>query len=333
MNKILQMLSVIVLAGMFTGCMGTRVEVPPAHVGKISAKAGLQEDTIQPSKLRINRGRVAFQIHDDLLLAETSDLKVEEADIDVLLTADQVYVEVEYRGVVHHENTLEAINELFVKVRPDSILDGVPVITTKSTYETYGKIAVRDVVRYVIAGYSIEELMSSRAEIGEKILQEVRGKVKDTPLNVVSGSLAKIKLPDVIVSSLESNKKREIEILEAENDMMVKLKEKESEFKVAQKEQEVDLLEAETQVLVNTKLAEGANPAYIQLQMLKIWTKIAESDNRIIITTPEMISDASMMIPTLNDAMSDQGNGSKEKKILKDSSYTPVDTLDLSEVN
>lgn len=314
--QILQTMVVMLLAFAFTGCMGSRVEVPPAHVGKISAKAGLQKDTIQPSKIRINRGRIAFMIHDDLLLAETADLKVEEVGIDVFLSKEQVDVDVEYRVVVSHTNDVDSINNLFVKVKPDGQFGSsrLSTITTQGTYETYGKIAVRDVVRYVIAGYSIEELMAGREEVGEMILQAIRVKLADTPLTIHSGSLAKIQLPEVIKTSLESNKKREIEILEAENDMMVRLKEKEAEFKVAQKEQEVNLLEAETQVLVNTKLAEGANPAYIQLQMLKIWGEMAKSDNRIIIATPEMISNPALMIPTLDTAMSGQAIASVKKK-------------------
>ena len=305
--KMLQTMVVMLLACVFTGCMGSRVEVPPAHVGKISAKAGLQKDTIQPSKIRINRGRIAFMIHDDLLLAETADLKVEETGIDVFLTQEQVDVDIEYRVVVSHTNDEESINSLFVKVKPDGQFgnDRLSTITTNGTYEIYGKIAVRDVVRYVVAQYSIEELMAGREEVGEKILQAVRVKLKDTPLTIHSGSLAKIKLPQVIVDSLESNKKREIEILEAENDMMVKLKEKEAEFKVAQKEQEVNLLEAETQVLVNTKLAEGANPAYIQLQLLKVWQELAKGEG-LILANPEMMSNPSLMIPTVSKILADQ---------------------------
>ena len=35
-----------------SGC-GTAVEVPPAHVGKLSTESGLQEGIIHPSKFRL----------------------------------------------------------------------------------------------------------------------------------------------------------------------------------------------------------------------------------------------------------------------------------------
>ena len=49
----LQLLAVILILFVTSGC-GPVIEVPPAHVGKITTGSGLQEGLIAPSKIRLD---------------------------------------------------------------------------------------------------------------------------------------------------------------------------------------------------------------------------------------------------------------------------------------
>jgi hypothetical protein len=103
-----------------------------------------------------------------------------------------------------------------------------------------------------------------------------------------------------VVVAQESAKKREIAIKEAENEKQVSLKKAEAALEVAFKQQQVDLKEAETQVLVNLKLSEGVNDAFVTQRALKVLASLAENPNTVFFLPMEAMKNPSMMMGAFN---------------------------------
>jgi hypothetical protein len=74
------------------------------------------------------------------------------------------------------------------------------------------------------------------------------------------------------------------------------LKEAESRLEVAKKQQEIDLLEAETQVLVEKKLAESVSKAFVTQRALKVMEVMAKSNNKVFVIPNEALQNPSMMM-------------------------------------
>ncbi|TSC68681.1 MAG: Band 7 protein, partial [Parcubacteria group bacterium Gr01-1014_70] len=74
-----------VLFSFLTAC-GHSVEVPPAHVGKLSTPSGLQEGIIPPSKLRLDTWCITC---DSLILVEASDHPIKES-MEIFMPKDKI---------------------------------------------------------------------------------------------------------------------------------------------------------------------------------------------------------------------------------------------------
>ncbi len=302
-KRIAGVTSAIVLAGFLAGC-GEVVEVPPAFVGKLSTESGLQEGIIQPSKFRLE----SFCLNcDNLILAEASDYGAMES-MQIYMPKDQLNLTVDVRGIFSISADEVNIEKVFARLpaQPVGESNRVRVISMVKVYETYAKPIIREAVRALLTKYSIAEVMENRDAISAELVGEVRARLSTTPITTIRFGLADVQPPDVIVKAREKAKEREIAIQQAEANKQVSLKEAEAALEVAIKQQEVDLKEAETQVLVNTKLAEGVNDAFVTQRWLKIMTTLAENpDGRIIILPYEAIKDPAILMGTMNQAIAE----------------------------
>ena len=74
-------------------------------------------------------------------------------------------------------------------------------------------------------------------------------------------------------------------------------------MEVAIKQQAIDLKEAETQVLVNKKLAEGVNTAFVTQRWLKIWGELAKNpEGKVIIMPAEAMQNPALMMSATSNA-------------------------------
>ena len=94
MQKLKFVAILIMAAFVLTGCVGAKVEVPPAHVGKILTKNGFSPETIPPSKFRLPW---CFYWCDRLVLLEASDTMLKE-EFDLFMPLDELKLGVEVRG-------------------------------------------------------------------------------------------------------------------------------------------------------------------------------------------------------------------------------------------
>lgn len=293
MKKTIGLFFTIIASLALAGC-GDIVEVPPAHVGKLTTDSGLQKGLIQPSKFRLEGLCITC---DSLILAEASDYGIKE-QMQVYMPQDQLNLQVDVRGVFSISADENNIQKVFARITPDQQVDKrVSKISMAKVYQTYASQVVRETVRSVMTKYTIAQVMENREAVSTEMAKEVRAQLVGLPVTAIRLGLADVQPPDVIVKAREAAKEREIAIQRAEADKQVALKEAEAALEVAIKQQQVDLKEAETQVLVNKKLAEGVNTAFVTQRWLKVMERLAENpDAKVMILPYEAISNPSLMM-------------------------------------
>lgn len=281
----------ICTAILLTSC-GKRVEVPTAHIGKIKTASGLEEGLKYPSSFRLPFSLVA---KNELILVETSHFPIKET-IKLFMPKDKLNLTFDIRGTMYI--TPEQSEALFDRIPAKKVSRSVQVISSDRVYTTYGQQLIRSKVRSIISRYSIPQLMDQREMVNGELAKEIQELFdgKKYPLGVIQFGLADIQYPDVIVQAQEVAKEREVAIDTAEAQKQVRLKEAEAALEVARKQQEIDLLEAQTQVLVEQKLNEAVNAAFIQQRALKILDKMATNPNKTFILPSEAFSRPDMLM-------------------------------------
>lgn len=282
------------------GC-GPKVQLPPAHVGKVLTSDGYQEGLKNPSSFRL-----PFEWVTDpkLVIAEVSDAAIEE-EMVVYMPEDKLNLTFDVRGTFAITTDSGRIESIFDRVTAQNTEDtNIKRISFQQVYEVYAKQAVRRKAREVVAGYDIEQILANREQISREIETSVREELSDTPIECLQLGLADIQPPAVIVKAQEQRKEREIAIERAEAEKMIRLKELEAALEAAQKQQEIDLIDAETQLLYDQKVAEGVSDKFVIQRALRALDKIAERDN-VIIVPMEALRNPAMLMGLTEQALKD----------------------------
>ncbi len=287
MKKILSSaIAAIVLSSTLTAC-GTKVEVPPAHVGKVLTKNGYAPGTISPSKFRL---QPCMAYCDRLVLLQANDSGFKET-MTVFMPKDKMNLDVEVRGTLSIPTTEVVVNAIYDRVTSQPV-EGereMSIITTGTVYDIYGRQALRGIVRSEIVKYQISDVLEQREAIGANIHAAVQKKMKatDTPLIVSRFELADVQPPKVIVDAQQKAKEREIDIQQAEADAQVKMVEAEKDLEVAKKERLVDREKAEAIAEQNQIAADSITPEVLEYKRLEtakeIYQALAQSNNVIIV--------------------------------------------------
>lgn len=267
------------------GC-GSRVEVPPAHVGKVLTKNGYAPETIPPSKFRLPP---CFAYCDKLVLLEASDRGFSESMV-VFMPQDKLNLTVEVRGTLSIPTQQKYVDSLYNRITSEPTDDStVSLITAHKVYQTYGQQALRGVVRSEIVKYTIAQVLEQREAIGANIHAAVVEKMgtTNTPLMVSRFELAKVEPPGVIVEAQQAAKEREIDIQKEEASAEVELVKAERALEVAKKDRLVEREKAEAIAEQNRIAAASITPqvlAYKKLETAEnIYKALANSGNVIIV--------------------------------------------------
>ena len=295
-------LPVALIAGttLLTGC-GARVEVPPAHVGKVKTSQGIEDRVYQPSSFRLP---YSLMVKNQLILVETATTAQKET-LEVFMPKDQLLLKFDVRGMysISQENT----DTIFTNITPISTSNGnILYVPNEKVYETYGQQIIRTKARAVLSQHTIEYVLSNLDAVSNELYDACKKELDKTPLTVHRLGLADVRPPDIILRAQETAKEREVAIKQAEAEKQIKLANAEAAREVALKQQEVDLIEAETQVLVEKKLAESVSEAFVTQRSLKALDKLASSENTIVFLPMEAMTNPSIMIGATNEAFHDK---------------------------
>jgi regulator of protease activity HflC (stomatin/prohibitin superfamily) len=270
---------------------GDLVEVPPAHIGKLSTSAGLSDGVIQPSKFRLD-----FWGWNTLVTVETSDYAAKET-IDIFMPQDQLILTVDVRGIFTVSPDKKNLNAVFSRVLSEK--GGhrkVRTISVARVYETYARPIIRESVRTVLTKHTIAQVMEQRATVSKALVEEIQKRLKPTPMMALTLGLADAEPPEVIITARKLAKKKEIEIRQAEAEQQVAIVRAEAKLALAKKDQEIQLTEAETQLRISEKLTEGVNPAFVTQRWLTIMEKMANSHNKVFILSADALKDPAVMM-------------------------------------
>lgn len=294
MKKLLPAVMLFLLAA-----CGEQVEIPPAHVGKILTKSGYSPETIAPSKFRLEP---CWAYCDKLVLLEASDTPFKEAMV-VFMPDDKLNLTVDVRGTLTIPTSDAIVDALYNKI-PAQGEGTTSTIGAKTVYKTYGKQALRGIVRAELVKYTIADVIGKREQISANIHATIQEKMKatKTPLIVSRFELAKVQPPEVIVLAQQSAKEREIAIQQAEADAQVKLVEAEKDLEIAKKNRLVEREKAEAIAEQNRIAAKSITPEVLAYKKLEtaviIYTELAKSGNVVIVP-----ADSSGFDSVTNDAV------------------------------
>ncbi len=291
-----------------TGCMGTLVEVPTAHKGKVLTTAGLAPEVRPPSTFRLPYDFWGNN-PTELILVEASD-EQKETSMIVWMPEDKMNLDLSWRGVFSIASDDKAVDQVYgrVSAKPLEGKEDVMIIDFDDIYKIYGDWVVNATGRTVATKYTIEYVLSHREEVSEEGRRAVEAHLAGTPVKVVSFGLSRIQPPTLIIEAQQKTKEREVAIEQAKADRLVKLKEAESALEVARKQQQVDLLHADTQRQVGLKLTSGVNKAFVQQRLLVILEKLAVSNDRIFILPEQAFQNPAMMMPVNGQILSGNPN-------------------------
>jgi len=288
MKSVAKIFGGLLLASTLSGCIGEKVEIPPASVGMVLGANGYQGDIIPPSRFRLP---ACFTQCDKLVVIEAGDIGMKE-DMKVLMPKDNLDLGVDVRFTLAMSQDKAQILSVFDRVVPVRLESGNYGATLQMIYTTYGQAVVRNVVRSTLSEYSIAEIANNQNAVSERLRQEVSKALEKTPLEIKQFGLANIVYPSVVTEAREATMSKKIEVERAEAEAQVDIRKAQARLEVTRAEREADLLAAQTIAEQNRILADGVTPEVLRYMELEVLKKMAENQNTIFFPVDMMGSEA-----------------------------------------
>lgn len=265
MKKIYSFILLAFMALFLSACRGEKVEVPPAHLGKVMTKDGYREGTIATSKFRLEW---CWSFCDKLVLLNVADQAYTE-NMDIFIPEDKLKLKVAIRTNL----TLSAkkAEALFNTIPPadDENSEYIAKIARDAAYKTYAQQIILTETREYLSTMSIAEISSSLEKVNAD-LRERLSKSLSSHFDVRYVGITNIEYPSIITDAQENAAKRR-EMIEQENAQKevdkVRL---EREFNEAQLQRKIDVEKAEADAEADRVRAIAAqNPAVMKLRELE----------------------------------------------------------------
>lgn len=267
----------VMLAGIMmltlTACLGERVEVPPAHVGKISTKDGYRPDIIGTSRFRLDW---CWANCDKLVLVNVADQANTES-LEIFMPQDKLKLKVDIRTNLTISDK-KATELLFNSLTPSgSAVEGedpryVSRISRESIYKNYAQQIILSETREYLSQFTIAEVASSMEKVNADLSARLAKSLKErSPFTVRFVGITDITYPDIIVQAQENAAQRR-EMIEQENAQKevdkVKLERQLNETRL---QRLIDVEQAEADAEVDrTRAAAAVDPKVVTMRKLEI---------------------------------------------------------------
>jgi hypothetical protein len=273
-STVVKMVSVLAASVMLTGCgwfIGEKVEVPPAHVGKIMGQNGYREGTIPTSKFRLD-GCVVWC--DKLITMSIADFTVTEP-MEVFMPEDKLIMTFEL-GITLSPNP-EQFDSLFNRVAPEN--DTIPI---RGIYTTYAQRIIQSQAREVVSNYTIAQIASSREVIAQELTQALAKTIgEQTPFGMRFLGITDIDYPDVITNAQINAAERRERIQQEEAQLEISRVELERTLQETRLQRAIDIERAQAEAEVNRILGDSITPEYIRYRELGALDSLATSDSTV----------------------------------------------------
>lgn len=258
-------MGILLAAVMLVGC-GKKVEVPPAHVGKVMTKDGYAEGTISSSKFRLP---MCLNWCDKLVLLNTSDQAVEEP-LNIFIPKDKLNVDLGLRVTLTLDE--KKVDGLF-RTLPQSVQEGddrISTIAWTTIYKTYAQQIIMTETRQYVSQYSIAEISSSMEKMNADLRVIMEREIQArTPFKVRYVGITQVKYPDIITQSQEKAAERREQIQQEEAQKQIALVRLDREYQEAKLQRQIEVEKAETEAASQRTIAASIDPRVLQLRELQ----------------------------------------------------------------
>lgn len=280
MKKLLRIGAAAIAASLFLAACGERVEVPPAHVGKVLTKNGYKPETIPPSKFRLDP---CWAYCDRLVTLLVADRGHKES-FTLFMPVDQLNMTFDIRFTYAVGRDEKDITQLFDRVPaveyPES---GGWHISGRSVYQTYGQPVLREVIRTTLAKYSINEVASNREPLNQELFAAVQTALTATPIYIKQLGFADIQFPTIITEAKEAAAQRRIDIEKAEASAAVRLVELEKELEEERMRRNIRKERAQAILEENQIIEKSVSPSYLAYRQLEVLEAMAKNQNAVFV--------------------------------------------------
>ncbi|WP_284335241.1 SPFH domain-containing protein [Comamonas sp. NoAH] len=275
-----KMLAPLACALLLAAC-GQKVEVPPAHVGKIMTKDGYQENLIPTSKFRLP---MCWAYCDRLVLLDVSDKAYQET-LTIFIPEDKLNLEVAIRATLSINP--KKTGELFTAISPQADTDYLSTIANEQVYRTYASQIIQAEVREYLSKFSISEIASSNERINADLRLQLSNAIEArTPFAVRYVGITNFKYPEIITKAQEAAAERREAIQQEEAQLNISKAQLERQLQEARLQRAIEKEKAETEALSQSVLAQSVDARVLQLRKLeneRAW--IEKWDGRLPTTT------------------------------------------------
>ena len=250
-------------AALLSAC-GARVEVPPAHVGKIMTKDGYQDNLIPTSKFRLPP---CLAYCDRLVLLDVSDKAYQES-MSIFIPEDKLNLGVTVRATLSINP--KKTTELFNAISPKEETDALSVIENQKIYSTYASQIIQAEVREYLSQYSISQIASSNEKINADLGVRLGKAIEErTPFAVRHVGITNLQYPDIITKAQEAAAERREAIQQEEAQTQVSAARLERELREARMQRAIEKEKAETEAVSQATLAQSVDARVLELRKLE----------------------------------------------------------------
>ena len=256
-------IATIVIALLLSAC-GARVEVPPAHVGKIMTKDGYQENVVPPSKFRLSPCLVYC---DRLILLDTSDKTVTE-QMEIFIPEDKLNLAIGIQATLSLNPS--KTESLFGTLQPTEGDSTTSSISWASIYNTYAKQIILTETREYISKYSIAEIASTLDKVNGDLRVILQDRITErTPFTVRFAGITHIKYPDIITQAQENAAERRERIQQEEAQLNISKVTLERELQETRLKRQIELEKAEIEAQAQRIQREVVDEKVLALRRLE----------------------------------------------------------------
>lgn len=285
MKKFLPLLAILPTVAL-GGCFwGELAEVPAAHYGKIQTKNGFNPDVIPPSRFRLP---YCWVYCDKLYLVESADFGIEEAfrgENALFMPKSDLVMPFDVRGTLAIKGDPVSLNAAFDRVSTEPLdswgANAAGIIRKEALYKIYGEPIIRDVVRQVVAKYSIDEISSSREAVNAELTNALNKAFESTPILIRRVGLADVRFPELILKQKETAAQRRIAIEQEEAEKQIRLVKLSADLEAAKASRAIRREQAQAAAEENEILAKSATREYIEYRKLEVAEKMAENKSAV----------------------------------------------------
>lgn len=258
--------AIAAMAAALSAC-GDRVEIPPAHVGKIVTKDGYAEGVRGTSKFRLDW---CWAYCDRLVILDIGDRAAAERGIEIFMPKDKLMVVVDVQTTL--QINPQRAEELFTLLPPveDKNNSSTMRIAWDTIYRTYAQQIVLTETREYLSQFSINELTSSMEMVNNELRTLLQDKITSrTPFDVRYVGITKVKYPDIITESQKKAAERREEIHQEEAQLAKAMVILERELEEARLRRQIEKEKADTEALAQVVLRDVVDDRVLELRRLE----------------------------------------------------------------